>query len=62
MDKRPGETGKTIAQWLAILALAGLCGMVLHKGYTDFSALARSHSGQDFWLELARYIFRNLAG
>jgi hypothetical protein len=51
-----------VAQVLAILLLAGMVGMVLHKGWTDFSALAREHRGEGFWLELVRYVFRNLAG
>ena len=62
MARRPDEPFKTIAQVLAILALAGLCGMVLHKGYSDFSALASTHRGEAFWPELLRYLLRNLAG
>lgn len=56
------ERLKTVSQCLAILGLAGICFMVLHKGYTDIGALAREHHGQAFWLELVRHIFRNLAG
>lgn len=59
---RAEEWFKTVAQVLAILLLAGIVGMVLHKGWTDFSALARVHRGEGFWLELVRYLFRNLAG
>lgn len=57
-----GERFKTIAQVLAILMLAGMVGMVLHKGYADFAALAQQNPGDSFWPALARYVFRNLAG
>lgn len=56
------ERFKTVAQVLAILMLAGLVGMVLHKGYADFTALARQNPGDSFWPALVRYVFRNLAG
>lgn len=60
--RRAEERFKTVAQVLAILLLAGMAGMILHKGWTDVSALAREHRGEGFWLELVRYVFRNLAG
>ena len=56
------ETAKTVFQVLAILGLAGIFLMILHKGYTDFTAMAREHPGDSFWMELVRYVFRNLAG
>jgi hypothetical protein len=56
------ERFKTAAQVLAILLLAGLVGMVLHKGYADFTALAQQNPGDSFWPALVRYVFRNLAG
>lgn len=59
---RAQEHFKTVAQVIAIALLAGMVGMVLHKGYTDVAALAREHRGDGFWLELVRYVFRNLAG
>lgn len=62
MDKRNEERFKTVLQVIAILLLAGICFIVLYKGYTDVSALARTHSGVRFWEALARYVFRNLAG
>lgn len=62
MTNRTEERFKTVAQVIAILMLAGIVGIVLHKGYTDFSALARAHPGDGFWPELARYLLRNLAG
>lgn len=62
MDTRTTEHVKTVLQVLAILGLAGICLMILHKGYTDMTALARSHPGEGFWPELARYLLRGLAG
>ena len=61
MTKNANERAKTFFQVLAILGLAGIVGMVLHKGYADVSALAREHP-DGFWRALARYLFRNLAG
>ena len=61
-DKRGEERSKTVLQVLAILCLAGICLIILHKGYSDVTALARSHTGGDFWVAFARYLFRNLAG
>ncbi|HZY16896.1 MAG TPA: hypothetical protein VFE82_00360 [Ramlibacter sp.] len=62
MTRRTDELFKTVLQVLAILALAGLVGMLLHKGYADVTALAQQHAGSGFWKALARYVFRNLAG
>jgi hypothetical protein len=59
---RSAERFKTVGQVIAILMLSGMVGMVLHKGYTDFSALAQQNPGESFWPALARYVFRNLAG
>ncbi len=56
------ETAKSALQVLAIAGLALLLSMVAHKGWVDISALADQHSGSRFWLELARYFLRNLAG
>jgi hypothetical protein len=53
---------QTVFQVLAILMLAGICLMVLHKGYTDVTALAAANRGDGFWTALLRYVFRNLAG
>ena len=53
---------KTLSQLLAILWLAFLLGMIVHKGYAEISALARQHSGEEFRLALARYFLGNLAG
>ena len=59
---RLGEVAKTVLQVLAILALAAICLTILHKGYSDVSALARSNGREEFWPALLRYVFRNLAG
>jgi uncharacterized damage-inducible protein DinB len=59
---RAGERAKTVGQVFAILCLAGILLVLLHKAYSDFSALREDHPGIAFWPALARYIFRNLAG
>ena len=61
MTKNANERAKTFFQVLAILGLAAIVGVILHKGYADVSTLAREHPG-GFWQALARYLFRNLAG
>ncbi len=53
---------KTALQVVSILLLIGLLAMIFHKGYADVSVIWRQHSGSDFWAELARYLFRSLAG
>jgi len=53
---------KTALQIIAILGLALIFAVILHKGYGDVSRLAQEHSGADFWATLARYLFKNLAG
>lgn len=64
--RAPGTRGeeafRTVLQVLAILALAGIIGIIVHKGYADFTALAREHPGEGFWRALARHVLRNLAG
>ena len=62
MSQRAEELFKTVLQVIAILMLAGIVGMVLHKGYADISALSQQNGGGDFWRALVRYVFRNLAG
>jgi len=62
MSKRAEENFKTVLQVLAILGLAGILGMIAHKGFHDIGALAQANAGGDFWKALARYVFRNLAG
>jgi hypothetical protein len=62
VKNRAGERMRTVGQVIAILMLAGIVGMVLHKGYADFSALARQNPGESFWPAFVRYVFSNLAG
>jgi len=61
MKKNPEEFFKTALQVVAILCLAGIVWVILHKAHADISTLAREH-GNDFWSALARHVFRNLAG
>jgi len=51
-----------LVQALAIATLILLNGVILHKGYTDISAIAQKHSGAQFAMEVARYLIGNLAG
>jgi hypothetical protein len=53
---------QTVVQILAWLCLLAMCSVILHKGFSDVSALAREQSDEGFWLALARYVFRNMAG
>lgn len=53
---------KTLLQYLAVLCMAVIVAMLLHKGFTDISALAQKHSGAEFWLALGKYFLSNLAG
>lgn len=62
MSRHADEIYKTVLQVVAILMLAGIVLMVLHKGYADVGQLARDNPGGDFWKALARYVFRNLSG
>ena len=54
--------GQRLLQVLAILGLAAIFLVLLHKGHADVSAIARAHGGDAFWPALLRYVFRNLAG
>jgi hypothetical protein len=53
---------KTTLQVVGVMCGAFILSMIVHKGYVDVSALAQQHSGERFWLALARYFLRNLAG
>ena len=53
---------KTLMQILAILGIIAILSVIVHKGFADISVLAGRHSGADFWVALARYLLRNLAG
>jgi hypothetical protein len=56
------DAAKTLMQVLAVACAAALFSMIFHKAYVDVSALAEANSGAQFWLSLARYFLRNLAG
>jgi hypothetical protein len=62
MSPTLGNTLRTVSQALAILCMAFLLGMVVHKGHADISVLASKYSGGEFWMELARYFIGNIAG
>ncbi|MBL0918714.1 MAG: hypothetical protein IBJ14_08430 [Hydrogenophaga sp.] len=62
MRSDPDALFKTVLQAVAILLLIGLLAMVLHKGFADVSVVWERHSGSEFWIELGRYVLRNLAG
>lgn len=47
---------------LAIVAGVLIFSTILHKGITDVSVIAQKHSGQQFWVALAKYFIGNLAG
>lgn len=59
---RLAAAARTALQVAAILCLVGIFLVLLHKGYTDVSAVARDHPRGEFWPALLRYVFRNLAG
>lgn len=62
MSARGEALFKTALQIVAILGLALIFAVILHKGYVDVSRLAHEYNGADFWGALARYLFKNLAG
>lgn len=62
MSTRGEALFKSALQLVAILGLALIFAVILHKGYGDVARLAREHAGTDFWAALARYVFKNLAG
>jgi hypothetical protein len=62
LRSRSGAPGKTLQQILGIVGVALIASVILHKGYTDISALAQKHSGERFWVALGQYFLGNLAG
>lgn len=52
----------TVLQVLAILGLAAMAAVVLHKGAVDVRTLAQRHEGLEFWWALLRMFLRNLGG
>lgn len=61
-DHDPDARFKTALQVVGIVGLMGMLAMIFHKGFADISLLWQQHAGSDFWVALARYFFRNLAG
>jgi hypothetical protein len=53
---------KTLGQVVGVACGMLLLSMIVHKSYVDVSALAQLHSGERFWLALARYFIGNLGG
>jgi hypothetical protein len=62
MRANSAETIRVVSQAIAIVCLIFLLGMIAHKGHADISLLAEQHSGQQFWVEVGRYLINNLAG
>jgi hypothetical protein len=62
MRKDRDSLGKTALQIAGVLGLLLICSVVFHKALSDIAALADRHAGRQFWVELGRYIFKNLAG
>lgn len=62
MTRNADDRSRTVLQVIGIAGLAGIMAMLFHKGFADISLLWQQHSGGDFWIALARYFFRNLAG
>lgn len=62
MNKDADERSRTALQVIGIAGLVGIMAMLFHKGFADISVIWQQHSGADFWIALARYFFRNLAG
>ena len=58
---RPNAAG-AVMQVVAIAVIALILSIIAHKAYVDISALVHKHSGQEFWVALARYFIGNLAG
>lgn len=62
MTKDADDRSKTALQVIGIAGLVGIMAMLFHKGFADISVMWQQHSGSEFWIALARYLFRNLAG
>jgi hypothetical protein len=55
-------SAKTLLQVFSVFCMSFILATIFHKGYADISVIAQHHSGGEFWLALARYFLRNLAG
>jgi len=61
----PQSGSNAMQRWLQILAVfcaIVIWAMILHKGSAEVSALVQKHSGEEFWIALAKYFLRNLGG
>jgi hypothetical protein len=55
-------SAKTLLQIFSVFCMSFILATIFHKGYADISVIAQRHAGGEFWLALARYFLRNLAG
>jgi hypothetical protein len=55
-------SAKTLLQVVSVFCMSFILSTIFRKGYADISVIAQQHSGGEFWLSLARYFLRNLAG
>lgn len=55
-------SAKTLLQIFSVFCMSFILATIFHKGFADISVIAQRHSGGEFWLALARYFLRNLAG
>ena len=62
MHSGTGVSIKGLLQVLAVFGMIFIWATILHKAHADVLALLQKHSGDEFWLALARYLMRNLAG
>lgn len=62
MDGGRSRSVKNVLQIFAVFCAICIWSIILHKGSANISALAQKHSGEEFWLALARYLLGNLAG
>jgi hypothetical protein len=62
MNRGADDAIRTLLQVTAICVGTLFVSMVLHKAFVDIAALAHKHADGGFWLALAQYFLRNLAG
>ena len=62
MGSGTGNSIRNMMQLLAIMFLVFMLSVILHKGFADVSLIAGLHSGNEFWIALARHFLANLSG
>ena len=62
MDGNASNAFQRLLQLIAIFLVIVFWSMILHKGSVDILALAQKHSGDEFWVALAKYLLRNIGG